>query len=344
MDNKSNLKINKYKEFWNKTNKVPLIGYSIGSYFISKRFNAVSKFLRENKQIYPDMINVLDFKNDYLRMAEEYEKFNRDTLFTGVPFTGLPWMEAILGCEVSSTNSGFVAHSQNTEINHFDIRKAFNRNWYKKYIEFTVMLKEIGKDRFPVGQPIMRGPTDIVGTILGQEQLVYNFYDYPEKVIRLMNNSVDIFLDIIKENKNKIDSFCGGSSIGFYDLWCPGECIWYQDDLNALLSPEIYEKYIYDIHKRICKSYEYSMIHLHPASFYIIDYLLKIDELNAIQINKDVGGPSVEEMIPIFKKVQEKKNLIIWGDFDKNEMDMLTKNLKPEGLYIIIFSENFKQD
>lgn len=342
MDNKANFKISKYKEFWNRINNTPLIGYSTGSYFISKRFNAASKFLRESKQIYPDMINALDFKNDYVRMAEEYEKFNEDTIFTGVPFTGLPWMEAILGCEISSTESSFVAHSQDTDVNHFDIEKAFNKNWYEKYMEFTCMLSEIGKDIFPVGQPIMRGPTDIAGTILGQGQLVYDFYDYPEKVVRLMNDSVDIFLDIIKEQKSKIDSFYGGSSIGFYDLWCPGECIWYQDDLNALLSPEIYEKYVYDIHKRICKSYEYSLIHLHPASFYIVDYLLQIDELSAIQINKDVGGPSVEEMILVFQKVQEKKNLIVWGDFNREEMGILTKNLKPEGLYIIIFSEKFE--
>lgn len=343
MENITGYKINRFKEFWNRINKTPRISYSIGKYFPSQRYNAALKFLEYNGCILSNMINVEDFKSDYLRLASEYDELNEDSFFTGVPFTGLPWMEAILGCEIYSTKISFVAHSQQTDINNFHIEKVFNGEWFKKYIEFTCKLKEWGKDKFPVGQPIMRGPSDIAGTILGQEQLVYDFYDYPEKVVKLMNDSVDIFLDLIKEQKKQIDSFHGGSAIGFYNLWCPGDCIWFQDDLNSLLSPDIYKKYIHDIHRRICKGYKYSLFHLHPVSFYIIDYLLDIDELTAIQINKDVGGPAIEEMIPVFKKVQNKKNLIVWGDFDSKELDVLMKNLRPEGLYIIIFSEQKKQ-
>ena len=83
------------------------------------------------------------------------------------------------------------------------------------------------------------------------------------------------------------------------------------------------------------------MMHLHPASFYVIDYLLEIDALNAIQINKDVGGPSVEEMFPVFQKVQKKKNLVLWGDFTEEELTLLSRNLPPEGVYIMAFSENY---
>ena len=72
-----------------------------------------------------------------------------------------------------------------------------------------------------------------------------------------------------------------------------------------------------------------------------IDYLLDIEALNAIQINKDVGGPSVEEMLPIFQKVQKQKNLVLWGDFTEEEFAMLSHHLPPEGVYIMTFSENY---
>jgi hypothetical protein len=337
MENISQYKINRFKEFWNRTNKTPLTSYSIGSYFPLQRYNAALKLMEYSNCILPQMINVEDFKSDYLRLASGYDEINRDSFYTATPLNGFPWMEAILGCEVYSTKVGFMAHAQQTDINKFDAEKSFNEPWFNKYIEFTCKLNEWGKDKFPIGQPILRGPTDIVGTILGQEQFVYDLHDDPEKVVKLMNDSVDIFLNLIKEQKKHIDSFYGGSAIGFYDLWCPEDCIWFQDDLNALLSPDIYKKYIQNIHRRICKGYQYSLIHLHPVSFYIVDYLLEIDELSAIQITKDVGGPTVEEMMPVLKKVQNKKNLVLWGDFDSREIDMLMKNLRPEGLYITYY-------
>jgi hypothetical protein len=234
----------------------------------------------------------------------------------------------------------FTARPSELDIDNVKIDKIVNQVWFDKYLEFTDMLQKLSKGRFPVGQPIMRGPSDIIGTILGQDRMVYYFYDNPDRTVELLNEATAIFLDVIKEQKKHIDTFYGGTSMGFYDLWCPGNCIWFQDDLNALLSPGIYENYVYDTHKWISKSYDYSMFHLHPASFFILDYLIKIKELKAIQINKDVGGPSVEEMIPLLQKVQQEKNLVLWGDFNEYELNILRGKLRPEGLYIIIFSED----
>ncbi len=336
-------RIQRYKEFWQRTNTTPLIGYSIGSYFISKRFEAAGDLLVENQKIEPEMLNVAAFKADYLRMAEQGSKAEHDIVFTGTPFPGIPWMEAMLGCEVYGTGSSFVAHATGAKLKDVQLQNIIHKEWFTKYLEFTQMLQELGDDKFPVGEPIMRGPTDIVGTILGQTELVYAFYDHPEQIVTLLNEAIDRFLEVIHAQKKYIKDFYGGYSMGFYDLWCPGDCIWFQDDLNALFSPNLYEQYIYNQHQRLAKSAEYTMMHLHPASFYVVDYLLEIEELNAIQINKDVGGPSVEEMLPIFQKVQQRKNLVAWGDFSKEEIDLLSRHLQPEGLYIIIFSEELPE-
>ena len=121
-----------------------------------------------------------------------------------------------------------------------------------------------------------------------------------------------------------------------YDLWCPGVNIWYQDDLNALLSPEIYDEIVCPVHRIIPKGYEYSLFHLHPASFFILDSLLTIEGLKVVQINKDEGGPPIDEMIPVFRKVREKKNLAIWGSLSPEEVNCITERLPPEGIYVMI--------
>ena len=332
-------KLRRHRDFWDRTNREPLLGFTIGDYFVSRRFRAASQILATKDPIGPEMLRVDEFREDYLRMHEETESVEQDIFFTGTPFTGIPWMEAMLGCEVYATGHSFVAQGPGGQAEGLSPEARFCQPWLDRYLEFTRMLTEVGEGRFPVGQPIMRGPTDIVGTLLGQERLVYEIYDHPDEVRRLLRESAEIFLSVIREQKRLIDGFHGGSSMGFYDLWCPGDSIWYQDDLNALLSPEIYDEIVYPVHRMIPKDYEYSLFHLHPASFFILDSLLTIEDLKVVQINKDEGGPSVAEMMPVFRKVQEKKNLALWGSFSPEEVTLISEQLPPEGVYVMVAIE-----
>jgi hypothetical protein len=127
--------------------------------------------------------------------------------------------------------------------------------------------------------------------------------------------------------------------MGFYHLWCPGPCIWFQEDLAALISPKFYRKYIFELNARICQGYDYTLCHLHPTAFFILDDLLQIDALQVIQINKDIGGPSIEEMLPQFTNVLQTKRLVIWGDLDEAELEVILRELPYTGLYLHIVAE-----
>ena len=242
------------------------MGFTIGDYFVSRRFEATSNIPAVTKPIEPEMLKVDGFRDDYLRMYDEAESVEQDIFFTGTPFTGMPWMEAMLGCDVYATGHSFAARGPGGQAEGLSLETRFCQPWLDKYLEFTRMLSEVGDGRFPVGQPIMRGPTDVVGTLLGQDRLVYEMYDHPDEVRRLLREAAEIFLRVIRKQKRLIPDFHGGSSIGFYDLWCPGDSIWYQDDLNALLSPRIYDEIVLPVHRMIPKAYKYSLFHLHPAS------------------------------------------------------------------------------
>lgn len=204
-------------------------------------------------------------------------------------------------------------------------------------------LNETGRGRYPVGQPILRGPTDVLGAIIGENRLVFAIYDSPSEVKRLFLEWADIYRELILDQRMRIDPFYDGYSMGFYDLWCPGSCIWFQDDLNALLSPDIYKNIVHEAHSQIPKGYDFSLFHLHPASFFLVDILLETPGLTAIQINKDEGGPSVSEMLPVLRKVRACKNLVLWGDFTPDEYELLKNELEPGGLYIMIVIESHER-
>jgi hypothetical protein len=141
---------------------------------------------------------------------------------------------------------------------------------------------------------------------------------------------------VIKSQWEIVPAFHGGYSMGFYHVWCPGKCIWFQEDLAALLSPQLYHDWVRKPDASVCTGYEYTAVHMHPASFFTLDAYMHMDGLKAIQINKDVGGPSVQEMMPEFQKVLTKKNLIIFGDLDEAEIDCIMKELPRKGTFLNI--------
>jgi hypothetical protein len=90
----------------------------------------------------------------------------------------------------------------------------------------------------------------------------------------------------------------------------------------------------------ICREYDYTAIHIHPSSFFIVDELLKMAKLKVIQINKDVGGPSVAAMMDLFKKIVQTKNLIIWGDLNEEDLKLIQDQLPATGVYLHIVAED----
>jgi hypothetical protein len=253
-------------------------------------------------------------------------------------------MEAFWGCDIIAGEESFMARPLVKEAG--DLKKLhFNREnpWAAKYFEFVAKLNKLSQGRFPVGSPIMRGEGDTAGALLGQTEFIYALYEEPDMIKRLLGKITDSFLRIYEEMHRLNDPFLGGSAIGLYHVWAPGKCLWFQDDIGALLSPALYREFLLENEKRICGNYDYTMVHLHPSSFHLLDDILSNENLKAIEINKDAGGPSITRMLPQFRKALNKKRcLIIWGDLTEEDIQVVFDNLPPEGIFFNILLPDFK--
>ncbi|MCL1895564.1 MAG: hypothetical protein FWG03_03355 [Clostridiales bacterium] len=325
-----------HDDFWRRKNKECLIGFSPGDYFISRRFSAAAPLLGSCGGtgscggIGPEAIDPGSYLPDYERMYGDAMAFGGDLFYTPEPMPGLPWLEAMSGFPVYSSTSSFYA----TEAKALDAGKIVCPGWLDKYQAFLGMLSEKGRDRYLCGQPILRGPADLLGTGIGQQQLIYEMVDHPVETKKNLEAFAGLLLRVLKLSNP--GTMFGGHAMGFYHLWCPGECLWFQDDLTAIMSPGLYKEFLYDIHDRLAKSAPYTMMHLHMTSSYIVEFLLEMEGLSAIQVNKDIGEP-VEPMLPLLKKIREVKNLVLWGDFTPGEVKLLCSELEPQGVYIIVF-------
>lgn len=333
-------KILLHNDYWDrKPLKRPLVSFQLEEYFPSKRFRSARHLLTAGKRITPDMLEVDELIEDYERMYQAALSTGQDGFWVAEPFNGIPWMEAIFGCEVFGTESSFISHPSIKSMGELRKIEFDTANpWFKKYMEFVDKLSKFSAGRFPIGQPIMRGASDIVGALLGQTELIYALVEESEAIQEAFFKVMTAFEKVIKMQLEAIPDFHGGYSMGFYHVWCPEKCIWFQEDVSSLLSPQMYNDFLLEPDTAVCKDYNYTAVHLHPVSFFIIDSLMQIDRLKAIQINKDFGGPSVKEMIPTMQKVLTKKNLIIYGDLDEADIDCIAVNLPKKGVFLNLFA------
>jgi DNA-binding FadR family transcriptional regulator len=325
-----------HRAFWaREAQPRPLASFRVGDFFFSRHFKAAHGLLEPDRLITPEMLDVAAFLPDYERMFQESEAIGQDGFWTAEPFTGIPWMEAILGAPIRAGRESFTSRpwlsspAEALEKVSFDPQNP----WLAKYLEFTAALVQQSRGRFPVGMPIMRGPSDMLGALLGQQEMVLALMmEDPAVMRRLIERVARAFLSVIDAQRRLVPAFHGGTALGFYHVWAPGASIWWQDDLSAILSPKVYREFFLDSARLILAGHPHTAFHLHPASFFIIDELLSLEGLRAVQVNKDIGGPSVKEMLPVLAKIMQARGLILWGDLTIEDLEVVKRSLPCRGL------------
>jgi hypothetical protein len=68
-----------------------------------------------------------------------------------------------------------------------------------------------------------------------------------------------------------------------------------------------------------------------------------MEQLKVIQINKDIGGPTIPETMELFQKVVERKNIIIWGELDEHDLECIRDQLPSRGVYIHLIAANVER-
>ncbi len=314
----------------------PIVSYRIGDFFYAKYYNGLAKLRAKDTVVTADMVCVDDFIDDYERMFQECEEAEQTAFWTAEPCIAFPWMEAMMGCPIKGEESAFMALPTCEDPEELeDLILDPENPWYLKYMEFTERLVELSQGRFPVSQSLLRGVSDVVGTKIGQGNFPYAVMDEPELMQKRFNQVAEALHRLTEEQYKLIPPFHGGYSSGLYSLWAPGKMVWYQEDLAAILSKNHYNQFLRATSKRICEGYDYTMVHLHPVSFHHLDDMLKVDEIKCFQINKDVSGPGVKDMLPQFKKVIEAdKCLAILGELNEEEVAVLMDELPHKRLFL----------
>jgi 5-methyltetrahydrofolate--homocysteine methyltransferase len=335
-------KIKRYTSFWNGYPvERPMVGFSLGGWFSFMSYSAIQKY-RGAERLTPDMLSPERHFDDYDRIVAPFEEIEDDVIHSVAPIPAFPWLEAMLGIPAQVGNESIWVKEGG-----FDYRDTGKLNlskdnpWRKRYLEFVSALQDRYGDRYPVGQPILRGTSDMVAALRGTQQMIFDLYDHPQEFQRLARACTDFFICLVKDQLAITKPFQGGYVVEQFTLWAPDGIVRMQEDASALFSPDLYVKYLQEEDWRIASAFPYDVIHLHSSSLHLLDRFVDVEPQKCIEINKDQGGWGVDRMLPLFKMVQSRgKKLIVRGKLDLADLELLCKELSPRGLFLQIVIDN----
>ena len=323
-----------YRAFYARTNTRPLVGFFVGSYYPLQRYPAAGL---PAGCFDPQDIAISDLLVDYERIYQQYAACPGDLAWTACPLWAVPWMEAALGCSVEADHVTGSCRSHPLPGNAYPEIPTFSLDnlWVARCLEMLEALVRLSDGRFPVGVTLMRGVSDLLAALLGLERTIYAMLDEPAQVHALAEQIVDFWIAFGQAQLDVCTPYQDGYGAFLYNLWAPGRCLWLQEDAAALLSPDLFERFILPHDRRIAQAFEYCGLHMHPARYIPYEPLLDTD-LSALELHLDKGGQSARELLSVYRDILECKPLLIWGEISEDDLAVITHELDPAGLALQI--------
>jgi hypothetical protein len=294
----------------------------------------------ENVDLRPDMLDVDALTPEVGERDWRKRLVQGDLFHTEHAYPRVPWMEAIIGCDIRAGAEEAMwpkpALGPNYEgMEH--IVPGDDNPWLLKLLALTQALVQANDGSYLVTHTLMRGPIDLLSALMGDVRMGLAFYDEPERLAEVLSLATRAFLRVARAQYATIPSFEGGWSPWMYCLWAPGTVIRSQSDSASQLSPRMYREQILSHDRAIFGAFDYSIIDLHSAgTLHLHPVLIEVEELNALSVTLDPydNAPALDDLIPTFARILEAKSLSIYGEMTVDQVEKLRRAL-PSGCLAI---------
>jgi hypothetical protein len=334
----------RHEAFWNRADADrPLWGVSVGL-FINESYPRAMAKIRPGS-ISPEDIPV----EEILRDCDERSALDRglgDFPCTCGPFSGIPWLEAIAGCSMMASPTGFWAEPCCEHLGEWHPpAPASETGWGRKLLELERALVAHANGRYQVSPVLMRGPLDIAAAVRGASGLVLDLVDSPGTVETVLGYGAQIWEDIGRAQLELIPA----SRHGYFALeaglrvWAPDKLLWLQEDAMALLSPDLYRRHVLPLDRRLSETFACVAFHLHGSALWAIDDLVLVPGIDVLELNHEDARCDVEGTFAGWKKIQEFKPLVVWRRYDggfRPWLDRVLRELRPAGLNVQVAVRN----
>ena len=224
--------------------------------------------------------------------------------------------------------------------------------WFKKHINLVKSCRELAGNDFYVDMPDLMENIDVLASLRGAQETLFDLLDEPEKVGERIQEVTDVYYEYYDRFYNAIKDDEGGNAYTVFQIWGPGRTVKLQCDFSAMMSPEDFRKYIQPSLKVQSENVDHVLYHLDgPQAIKHMDALMEIDGIDALQWTSGDAGP--DGTLPDWDVIYDKAiaaGKSIWvkvysGEFEDwiKNVDRLVKKYGSHSLFLLFPEMSMEQ-
>ncbi len=242
---------------------------------------------------------------DYYQPRLEAKRYYGDIWPRWKPLYGPGVMAAFLGAR-ATVMPDTVWFEPPVPVGAGDLHLSYAaRNpWLRRVAELTERAVARWGNHLVVAVTDLGGNLDILASLLGARQLLFDLTDEPEEVARLVREITALWIRYYDEFYERTRVTGRGCS-PWATIWSPGRCYMLQSDFSYMLSPRMFERFVLPDLAACCARLDHAFYHLDgKGQIRHLDMLLSLERLHGIQWIPGEGAPPPEEWLPLLARIR----------------------------------------
>ena len=175
--------------------------------------------------------------------------------------------------------------------------------WWLRVQELTREAVAAWGDRVQVSHTDLGGNLDILASFRTTQGLLYDLYDAPQEVERLVGEITALWMRYYEELEAIIRPTCRGFT-PWAPIWSRERCYMLQCDFSYMISPQMFERFVMPDLVACCDFLENGFYHLDgPGQIPHLDLLLSIPRLRGIQWVPGEGNPTPDQWPDLLRRI-----------------------------------------
>jgi hypothetical protein len=282
---------------------------------------------------------------DYWFRNRDREVSCDDQIAFSAAWRGIPWLEAWCGCPVRYAEGSLAPGHFVESVEELEAVPIPGENaWFECLGRQTEWLENQAQPDCWISPTILRGCSDVLAAMRGLSNFLMDLHDNPgvikkaaQRVNRLLLRALDLHYSIVKP---KLGGY--GQKYGY---WAPGKTQVIQEDAMGLCAPGMYREIFMEGNAEVVKHLgPHVLFHLHSTGHKHYRDVLSVPGIAGLEIYMEQGGPTLLDLLPVFRETLEKSRLILHVDYCFEQLPEVLRKLPREGLFLAISNLRIRSD
>lgn len=259
-------------------------------------------------------------------LGDAFPMVNFDVFGPGV-------IAAFLGADLdNSSGRVWFSDSRGLELEdmHFEFQE--NNRWFQRICKIYQAGIRRWNGLVLMGMPDLGGVMDILASLRGSENLLYDLYDNPDEVKRVSGEIQEIWLKYFRA----FSEILRQADPGYTDwtgLFSEEPSYVVQCDFSYMIGPDMFREFVLDDLTRLCEALPHTLYHMDgKGQLAHFPQLAQIRALDAVQWCPGDGAPRTGEWPEVYRQIRESgKNIHVLGD--ARDFRDIAAQIGAKGLY-----------